>query len=221
MSSDSNSSIQQIPEPTLRRLPLYHQLLSEKHSEGAKNISCTEISNILGFTAIQIRKDLAYTGAVGRSKTGYNVKELLYILEDILGYTKTKDALIVGAGNLGLALMGYDGFKNYGLNIVAAFDTDPQKTGKLFHGKAVFDISELEKLAKEKGIKIGILTVPSAFAQETADLMVNAGIKAIWNFAPVKINVPDDVLVQHENLASSLAVLSHKLDNLTSVQRNE
>lgn len=214
MSADSNCNIQPIPEPTLRRLPLYYQLLSEKHSEGVKNISCTEISNKLDFTAIQIRKDLSYAGAQGRSKTGYDVKELLLTLEDFLGYRKTKDALIVGAGNLGMALMGYDGFKNYGLNIVVAFDTNIEKVGKKYHGKEVFHMSKIEEMIKKLGIPIGILTVPKDFAQETADIMVNAGIKAIWNFAPVKISVPDEVMVQHENLASSLAVLSHKLDNL-------
>lgn len=213
MTKNETLSIQPIPEPTIRRLPLYYQFIKEMHSQGEMFISCTDISNHLDLTAIQIRKDLSYTGAVGKSKTGYEVHSLLNTLEEFLGYRNTKDAMIIGAGNLGMALLGYEGFKDYGLNIIAAFDSDPAKIGTTVHGKMILDIEKFGELARRMGTQIGILTVPAKYAQQVADIMIKAGIKAIWNFAPVKITVPNDVIVQHENLASSLVVLSHKISN--------
>jgi redox-sensing transcriptional repressor len=139
------------------------------------------------------------------------VAELIDILEQFLGYRRVDDAFLIGAGHLGLALLGYEGFKERGLNIVAAFDTDPDKIGKRFHGKEILHIDKFTKLVERMKIPIGILTVPAHEAQKITDMMVNAGIKAIWSFAPVHIHVPPDVIVQHENLASSLVVLSKKL----------
>ena len=121
---------------------------------------------------------------------------------------------MVGAGHLGYALLGYHGFKEYGVDIIAAFDNNPERVDKFINYKKVFSIDRLEEIVSRMQIKIGILTVPASVAQELADRMVNAGIKAIWNFAPLKINVPSDVVVQNENLASSLAVLSQKIKSL-------
>lgn len=211
--------LQPTPEPTIRRLPIYYQYIKEKQKQGKTSISCTDISNHLSLTAIQVRKDLAFSGAIGKSKTGYEINELLKILEEFLGYCNTKDAMIIGAGNLGLALLGYDNFKNYGLNIVAAFDSDPIKVGMKVNSKLVLDINKFDKIAKRLGVQIGIITVPEEHAQYAADIMVKAGIKAIWNFAPIKISVPPDVIVQHENLAASLVVLSQKITNIKNINK--
>ena len=160
---------------------------------------------------IQVRKDLEITEASGKPKLGYEVKELLNNIEEFLGWNNTTEAYLVGVGNLGSALLGYQGFKDYGLNIIAAFDTDESKSGKEILGRMVFPVSKLPDMIRRMGIKIGILTVPANCAQSLANTMVEAGIHAIWNFSPVKIMTPQDVIVQHENLASSLVVLSKKL----------
>jgi redox-sensing transcriptional repressor len=205
-------AIKAIPEPTLRRLPIYYQYLKRMHGE--KNldyISCTQIGNDLNILPIQVRKDLQVADAVGKPKLGYSVSELIETIEDFLGWNNTTDAYLVGVGNLGAALLGYQGFKEYGLNIIAAFDIDGSKVGSEIKGKKVFDVAKLPDMIRRMSIKIGILTVPAGSAQEQADTMVKAGIHAIWNFSPMKISVPPDVIVQHENLASSLGVLSKKL----------
>jgi redox-sensing transcriptional repressor len=160
---------------------------------------------------IQVRKDLAITNAVGRPKLGYSVSELVDMIEDFLGWHNTTEAYLVGAGNLGAALLGYQGFREYGLDIIAAFDADESKVGTEIRGKKVIHVEKLPEMIRRMGIKIGILTVPAFCAQELADNMVSAGIHAIWNFSPVKVMAPPEIIVQHENLASSLVVLSKKL----------
>jgi redox-sensing transcriptional repressor len=201
-----------IPEPTLRRLPLYYQYLKKiREEKKSEYISCTRIGVDLKILPIQVRKDLEVTEASGKPKLGYGVKELLGNIEDFLGWNNTTDAYLVGVGYLGSALLGYQGFKEYGLNIIAAFDADETKTGKEIQGKMVFPVSKLPGMIKRMGIKIGILTVPAYSAQNLTDLMVEAGIHAIWNFSPMRIMVPQGIIVQHENLAASLVVLSKKL----------
>jgi redox-sensing transcriptional repressor len=201
-----------IPEPTLRRLPVYHQYLRNvSQAAVSEYISCTQIAKDLGFISVQVRKDLQMTGAVGRPKVGYNIVEAVKAIEVFLGWNNTSDAFLVGAGHLGLALLGYPEFKDYGVNIAAAFDTDISKVGTEIRGKKILHLKRLAEMIKRLHIKLGILTVPGPCAQEVADLMVQAGIRAIWNFAPVKIYVREGIIVQHENLASSLAVLSKRL----------
>ncbi|MBA4389831.1 MAG: redox-sensing transcriptional repressor Rex [Syntrophus sp. (in: bacteria)] len=201
-----------IPEPTLRRLPVYYQYLKKMHDEKqTEYISCTKIGNDLNMLPIQVRKDLAITDAVGRPKLGYSVAELVGTIEEFLGWNNTTDAYLVGTGNLGAALLGYQGFREYGLNIIAAFDADESKVGTEICGKTIFHVKKLSDMIRRMGIKIGILTVPAYAAQELADNMVQAGIQAIWNFSPIKVIAPAGIIVQHENLASSLVVLSKKL----------
>ena len=199
-------------EPTLRRLPIYLQYLKGLESKNIQSISCSQIANDLNMNPIQVRKDIESTGVAGKPKVGYELKELIANIEKFLCCHIKNEAILVGAGHLGYALLGYHGFKEFGLEIVAAFDTSPDKVGKFINTKSVFHIDKLEEIIKRMNIEIGILTAPAAYAQQIADRMVNAGIKAIWNFAPVRINVKDDIIVQHENLASSLAVLSKKID---------
>ncbi len=215
----AKSTIKAIPEPTLRRLPLYHQYLKKVMSANrSPHISCTQIGNELNILPIQVRKDLQIAEASGKPKLGYDVKELLNIIEDFLGWNNTTDAYLAGVGNLGAALLGYQGFKDYGLNIIAAFDIDKSKTGTELYGKMVFHINKMPEMIRRMGIKIGIITVPANCAQELADLMVDAGILAVWNFSPLKIIVPAGIVVQHENLASSLVVLSKKLSLLLKTE---
>ena len=204
--------IRPIPEPTLRRLPVYYQYLKSVHKEkGLEYISCTRIGCDLNVLPIQVRKDLQIADAVGKPKMGYSVKELISTIEEFLGWNNTTDAYLVGVGNLGAALLGYQGFREYGLNIIAAFDADESKVGTAIAGCKVLHVSKLADMIRRMSIKIGVLTVPAGCAQEQADIMVRAGICAIWNFSPVKLNVPPHIIVQHENLASSLVVLSKKL----------
>ncbi len=208
------NNISAVPEPSLRRLPLYRDYLLKVKSQGGLFISCTQISSALGLIAVQIRKDLAFTGIIGKPKVGYDISELLSALDNYLGLNNTTDAFLIGAGNLGSALLSYDGFEACGLNIIAAFDNDPSKTGREINKKKIMPIEKFQNLTKRMKINIGILTVPAEQAQCMADLMANAGIKAIWNFTSAKISVPEDIVVQHENFAASFLVLSKKLKGL-------
>lgn len=201
-------------EATLRRLPFYHHYLKQLEAEGIKEISSAQIAKFLGFKTIQVRKDIESTKIEGKPKRGYNLKKLISAIEKFLGFYTKNEAVLVGAGHLGYALLGYHGFKEYGLDIIAAFDNNPQRVNKYINYKRVFSTDKLEEIISRMQIKIGILTVPASSAQSLADRMISAGIIAIWNFAPVKINVPKNVVVQHENLASSLAVLSQKIKYL-------
>lgn len=201
-----------IPEPTLRRLPLYYQYLKKvRDQQKGDFISCTQIGNDLSILPIQVRKDLGVAEAVGKPKLGYDIEELISIIEEFLGWNNTKDAYLIGVGHLGTALLGFERFKEYGLNIIAAFDIDKEKIGQTIHGVKVFHLGKLPNMVKRMGIKIGILTVPATPAQDLTNEMVSAGIRAIWNFSPVRVNVPPGIIVQHENLASSLVVLAKKL----------
>ncbi len=211
-----------IPEPTLRRLPLYYQYLKKLRAEKeTEYVSSTQMGSDLHILPIQVRKDLEVTSAAGKPKLGYEVEELMTTIEAFLGWDSTTDGYLIGVGHLGSALLGYQGFKDYGLNIIAAFDSDASKVGTEVHGTKILHVDKLPNMIKRMGIKIGILTVPAQAAQELADTMVKAGICAIWNFSPTKIKVPPTVIVQHENLASSLVVLSKKLAQRLSPQRHE
>ncbi|NLN47082.1 MAG: redox-sensing transcriptional repressor Rex [Clostridiaceae bacterium] len=202
-----------IPEPTLRRIPMYYQYLKRKQQDERLDASSsTTMAADLSLNPIQIRKDLEWIGATGKPRTGYDIEILLAHMEDFLGYNNAHDAFIVGAGHLGQALLGYEGFEDYGLNIVAAFDSDPAKADMLVAGKKVLPMEKLEDMVKRLHILIGILAVPSYEAQTVCDRMVAAGIKAVWNFTPYHLTVPDGVIVQHENMATSLAVLANKLE---------
>jgi len=200
---------QNISKHTLQRLPMYLSYIKGLPEDAPKNISATTIAEALQLNDVQVRKDLASVSSSGKPKVGYNVKDLIAELEAFLGYNDIDNAVIVGAGSLGKALLNYSGFKAYGLNIIAAFDLCEEPTE--FQGKTVFPIAQLERFCRKVNIHIGIITVPASSAQEICDLLVNSGIRAIWNFAPVHLVVPDGILVQNENMASSLALLSNHL----------
>lgn len=204
---------QSISKQTLKRLPIYLNYLKSYAQSGAENISATFIADSLGLNHVQVRKDLASVSSGGRPKTGYVTVDLMADIERFLGYDNTDSAVIVGYGKLGRALMSYEGFENYGLDIVAAFDKDE----KVLEEK-VFPISKLQDLCRRLKVRIGIITVPASAAQGVCNLLVESGILAIWNFAPVHLQVPEGILVQNENMASSLAVLSKHLSESFAIE---
>jgi redox-sensing transcriptional repressor len=203
-----------IPEPSLRRLPQYHQYLMRLARADVRNVSCSQIGLELKFDPTQVRKDLGFTGINGKPNVGYGVTDLVRGIEDLLGWNNVKDAFLAGAGNLGAALLGYNGFKQRGLNIVAAFDIDPQKIGRQISGKHVLSLAKLPDLARRMHIHMGIIATPENAAQSVAHLMVEGGIRAIWNFAAVPLKVPDYMIVQSESLESSLGALSFKVEQV-------
>jgi redox-sensing transcriptional repressor len=208
-----------IPEGSLRRLPLYHRLLQEITTAQVPFVSCSVIARALDLDATQVRKDIEATGIVGKPKVGYGASALMHWIEDFLGWNNTKEAFLVGAGSLGSALLGYEKFRQCGLDIIAAFDTDPYKVGLQVHGKVVLHLDQLPDLAERMHIRIGVLATPAPVAQKVADLMVAAGLRAIWNFAPIHLRVPDYVILQNEDLYHSLASLSFKLEKRMAAER--
>jgi redox-sensing transcriptional repressor len=199
---------QKIPaKPSVRRLPSYLYFIRQAQHNGSKYISGTSIAQELRLEPIQVRKDLAITGIIGKPKKGYPVNELIKAIERFLGWDSVQDAILVGAGNLGSALMGHQDFRLHGLHIVAAFDKNPHKIGTTIHGVRVLPMDSLETEIQKTGIKIAILTIHSDVARETADRLVRAGILGIWNFTAIKLQVPEGVAVQTENLSSGYAML--------------
>lgn len=202
----------EMSKATLRRLPSYLRYLYKLDKESIPTVSSTTIANGLGLNPVQVRKDIALVSSVaGKPKTGYATKELIADLESYLGYNNTRDAVLVGIGGLGRAILGYDGFRNYGLNIAYAFDIDENVIGTEINGKPVYHADKLQSIVERFKIRLGIICVPSASAQTVADNMVKAGIKAIWCFAPVHLNLPPEIAVKGEDLAASLALLSMQL----------
>jgi redox-sensing transcriptional repressor len=206
--------------PSIRRLPSYLHIVKQLQQEGDEYISGTAIAQELNLEPIQVRKDMAITGIIGKPKKGYPIAALITAIEHFLRWDSIQDAVIVGAGNLGTALMGYREFRFHGLNIVAAFDKNPQKSGAVIHGVTVLPTDAMDVHIRKFDVKIAILTVPSPFAQETADILVKSGIEGIWNFTNVKLKVPANVVVQKEDLSSGYAMLCVAL-NLARENGNE
>lgn len=200
-----------VPEPTLRRLPLYYHYFKRLLVGGRDVVSCTHIGKDLDLEPPQIRKDLAYTGIRGLPKVGYAIPELIDRIERFFGWNRVDEGFLVGVGNLGRALLGYNGFEDYGFNIVAAFDSDPAKVHTTVSEIKVLDMGKLPSLAKRMKVSIGLIATPAAYAQEVADAMISSGIIGIWNFAPICLKTPDHIIVQNENLGVGLAVLTKKL----------
>ncbi len=206
------NQVKTISKQALQRLPFYLNYLKKKQEEGIINISSPMIALELNLNEVQVRKDIASVSKRdGKPKTGHNVNYLIEDIETFLGYNNVDHAVIVGVGSLGRALLHYKGFENYGLEIIAAFDNDPYLFNQEINGIKVSSIDKLEDLVRRLQVHIGIITVPAHCAQDVCDKMIKGGVLAIWNFAPVHLNVPENILVQNENMASSLAVLSRHL----------
>jgi redox-sensing transcriptional repressor len=198
---------------------LYHRFLKEWQAAGHETVSCTDIGQDLDLDPTQVRKDLESIGAGGRPRVGYILTNLTGELEQFLGWNNINDAFLVGAGSMGSALLGYRKFEQCGLKIVTAFDLDPSKIGGQIHGKHVLSLTKLPNLAQRMHVLIGIITVPAEEAQAVADLMIEGGIRAIWNFAPIRLRAPEHVIVHNEDLYCSLAALSQKL--FATLQNNK
>ena len=199
------------PLPTIRRYPIYLRAIKSMIAAGELHISSAVLAERLGLDPTLTRKDLAMAGVPGKPRRGYPSRELCEAINRSLGWDNATDAVLIGVGSLGMALLGYSGFEEQNLSITAAFDTNPDKIYKKFHGVKVRQMEDLPRLVSRLQIKIGILTVPTCAAQSCADQLVAAGIKGIWNFSPIQLNVPDDVIVQNIDLAQSLGVLSHDI----------
>ncbi len=196
-----------LSKQALKRLPLYMSYLKTIESD-TKYISSATVAKALDLNDVQVRKDLAAVcKSAGIPKRGFLVDDLINGISDFLGYEEKTDAILIGAGHLGMALMSYKGFEKYGINIVAAFDTNPA----VIDNVKVFDMSQLSQMCSRLQVKIGIITVPEREAQKVCDLLVENGMMGIWNFSPTHLKAPDEILVQNENMASSLAVLSNHL----------
>ena len=206
-----------VPIPTLRRLPRYYQYLAQLRDAGQEQVSAAHMAEVLGVHHTQVRKDLAITGSQGRPKTGHRVAELMASIESFLHWDNHSEAFLVGAGSLGTALLKYPGFEQAGARIVAAFDQDPAKAGTKVGDIPILPMDKLASLTTRMHIGIGILTVPAEAAQATADLMVQAGMRAIWNFAPVTLDLPDDVAVENLELFTSLSLLLRKYADRTEL----
>lgn len=206
-----------VPQPVLKRLPRYLNYIKSKKAEGWERISSTVIAADLSLNPVQVRKDLAYVSDSGKPRTGFSVDELVRDLSVFLGYGSNKDAVLVGAGHLGHTLLAYERFAYYGLNILAAFDRDERLIGTEVHGKPVFAARRIPEITERLCASIGIITVPAEGAQEVCDLLVAGGVQAIWNFAPTHLETPRNVIVQNEDIAASLALLSTKLAERTIV----
>lgn len=197
-----------VSRATLGRVPVYLKFLKAL-PEDEKYVSATKIAASLKLGDVLVRKDLQMISGDGKPKVGYEKNDLMSKLSEYLeNVDKRNRAVIVGAGKLGCALLGYQGFSDYGVDIVAAFDTDESKIGTMVGGKKVHAASEFKSFCVENNINIGIITVPASAAQAVCDEMVECGIKAVWNFGPSSLNVPEDIIVQQENLALSLAYLN-------------
>jgi len=203
-------STQEVSSHTLSRLPQYLIHL-ESLPESVRTISATGIAAALNLNQVQVRKDLASVSSAGKPKVGYMRWDLIREIKAFLGYDNADETVIVGAGKLGWALIGYTGFKDYGLNILAAFDTNEEVIGKEVNGRPIMPIEVLKETCQRLGVRIGIITVPASAAQGACDKLIDAGVQAIWNFAPVRLVVPEGILVQNEDMASALAILSSHL----------
>lgn len=200
-----------IPFQTLRRIPHYHQILTELEQKGEQYVSSRYLAHFFQVDDTQVRKDVSVIGYKGKPKSGYSVSGLKAAIAEFLGINTENTAILIGAGKLGSALVEYPGLAEYGLKLVAVFDNDPQKIGRIIGSFPILPLESLAGVVRAFELGIAILTVPKQAAQEVCNLLVGLGLKAIWNFAPTQLNAPDDVIVRNENMAVGLALLSHYL----------
>ena len=202
-----------IPEPALRRLPWYLAYVTLLRERGDEFVSSTQISRELKVDASQIAKDLSLLDIRGKTRIGYEVPLLEHKLEEFLGFRRSHRAVVVCAGSLGKALMQDSGLSRYGLNIVAAFDTDPALAGMSYGGIPVYPVGEMTARVKEAGATVGIITVPVEHAQSTADALVEAGVKALWNFTPFRLSANDGVIISNTSIYAHLAVMYNRMES--------
>ena len=200
-----------LPLTTVQRLPSYLRVVREMNRAGRPVVSSNRLGELLGLEAVQVRKDFGFIGITGMPKSGYQVEELVRVIEHCLCWNRVQDAVLVGVGHLGTALLGYQGFAAHGLNICAAFDLDPAVAGREVNGTKVSPMDQLEPVLQRLDVRMAILTVSPEAAQEVALRLANAGIDGIWNFTGHPLNLPGNVIIQDQDIAIGLAVLSAKL----------
>ncbi len=212
MDADKLKMTEKIPEPTLRRLPWYLSNVKLMRDKGEQFVSSTQISKETNIDASQVAKDLSYMKISGRTRVGYEISELIDELESFLGFTKMHRAYLFGVGSLGGALLRDSGLNHFGLEIVGAFDINPDKVGQKINGIPIYHSDKFEEMMAKNDVNIGVLTVPINIAQEISEKMVSGGIKAIWNFTPFRIRVPENIVVQNTSLYAHLAVMFNRLN---------
>lgn len=200
-----------ISDKIINRLTLYHCILVDYIEKGTEIISSPQIAALLHIDDSQVRKDISHLNNIGKCRVGYIVKDLKESIEQTLGFEKPKDAFIIGAGNLGLALAKYDNFSNYGLNVLALFDNDPLKVDLTVNNKQIFHISKLPNLTERLNVEIAILTVPRDASQQTAEYLIDSNIKYIWNFTPSVLNLPPHIQVWNENLMGNFLQFTYNI----------
>ena len=201
-----------VPEPTLRRLPWYLSNVKLMKEKGERYASSTQIAKELNMDASQIAKDLSYVNVSGRPRIGYEIDELIGVLEKFLGFTEVHKAFLFGVGSLGGALLADSGLLHFGLEIVAAFDVNPSLVGTSINNIPIFHSDEFEQKMSEYKVNIGVLTVPINIAQDITDKMIAGGIQAVWNFTPFRIRVPENIVVQNTSLYAHLALMFNRLN---------
>ena len=212
MTTHIRKNMDKIPEPTLRRLPWYLSCAKLLRDKGEKFVSSTQISKQINIDSSQIAKDLSYVDISGRTRVGYEVDLLISVLEDFLGFTNLHRAYLFGVGSLGGALLRDSGLSHFGLKIVGAFDVNPDLVGTEINGIPIYHTDELQQRMQKDKVNIGVLTVPIAISQQVTDKMIEGGIKAVWNFTPFRIRVPEGIVVQNTSLYAHLAVMFNRLN---------
>jgi redox-sensing transcriptional repressor len=206
-----NPSQLHLPEPALRRLPWYLSYAKLALERGETAVSSTQIGKEIGIEASMVAKDLSYINVTGKTRVGYSTFTLIEVIESFLGFTETHRAFLFGVGRLGGSLLQDNGLRQFGMEIIAAFDTKIELAGTNINHIPIHHIDRMNELSQQTGVKIGVLTVPINQAQEVADLMIQADFKAIWNFTPIRIRVPSNIVVQNTSIYAHLAVMFNRL----------
>jgi len=210
--SNNEQNVIKVPEPSLRRLPWYLSNAKLLKNKGEHFVSSTQISKEINIDASQIAKDLSYVNISGRTRVGYDIDDLIAVLEDFLGFTNMHKAFLFGVGSLGGALLRDSGLNHFGLEIVAGFDVNPELVGTFINGIPIFHSDDFQAKMLEYNVNIGVLTVPIEIAQNITDKMIEGGVKAVWNFTPLRIRVPENIVVQNTSLYAHLAVMFNRLN---------
>lgn len=201
-----------VPKAVIKRLPMYFRFINQLIEQGTERISSRELSQLMGITSSQLRQDLSYFGEFGQQGYGYKVVTLKQAISSIIGLEKIYNAVIVGAGNMGKAIAGYPGFSRRGLKIIGIFDNDPEIIGNKLGSLDVLDVKTLPEFLNKNPVEVGIITTPASVAQEIADILITAGVKGIWNFAPVLLHGNKNVIIEDIHVGDSLMTLFFKLN---------
>ena len=214
MASDDIKQAWKVPEPTLRRLPWYLAFVKLMKGKGEAFISSTQIAKEINVDPSQVAKDLSFVNISGKTRVGYDINALVDVLEDFLGFTSQHKAFLFGVGSLGASLLHDTGLSQYGLEIVAGCDVREDLDGSMINGIPVFHMDDFPAKQKEYGATIGVITVPVEKAQEVTDRIIEGGIKALWNFTPFRIRVPEHIVVQNTSMYAHLAVMFNRLNSM-------